>query len=133
MSSLPLEVVALALQRKSDGCYLLAKRSLGSSGAGQWEFPGGKIELGETQTDALVREIQEELSIVIRAQDLHFVASHEFQYPLKKIRLHLWTAIVTDTPLVQLTEHDEITWRRPLEMMDLGISGADIYFINKLL
>ena len=133
MSSLPLEVVALALQRASDGRYLLAKRSPGSSGAGQWEFPGGKIEAGETQVQALLREIAEELSISLPAQKLTFVANHIFQYPQKKIHLYLWTLKMDYVPEIQLTEHDEVTWCLPTEMQSLNISEADIYFINRLL
>ena len=133
MSSLPVQVVALALQRKSDGRYLLARRSLGSSGAGQWEFPGGKVESGETNTQALVREIAEELSIEIPENEMTFVASHIFQYPQKKIELHLWCIVVSEDPKVILTEHDKITWCSPSEMRKINISQADIFFIDKLL
>ncbi len=133
MSSLALEVVALALQRKMDGRYLLAQRSPGSSGAGQWEFPGGKVEIGESQAQALIREIKEELSVALNIDDLVFVASHVFQYPQKKIRLHLWTLKIEDTPRIQLSEHDQIMWCLPSEMRTVNMSKADIDFINKLL
>ena len=133
MSSLALKVVALALQRESDGRYLMAQRSPGSSGAGQWEFPGGKIEQGETQEQALIREIHEELSISIKKADLIFIASHIFQYPQRTIQLYLWTTKFHEEPQVQLTEHDQVTWCLPSEMTTLNISEADIYFIDKLL
>ena len=133
MSSLALEVVALALKRKSDGRYLLAQRSPGSSGAGQWEFPGGKIEGDESEVQALVREICEELSILISPLELKPVASHIFSYPQKKIHLHLWTVELDLVPEIKLTEHDQIMWCKPNEMKSLNLSEADIYFIDKLL
>ncbi len=72
--SLPyLAVVAAALIR-ADGRVLLQQRAPGRSMAGLWEFPGGKIETGETPEAALVREIDEELGISIDIDDLAPVA-----------------------------------------------------------
>lgn len=62
-------VVAVALI-DSQGRVLLAQRPLGKSMAGLWEFPGGKVESGETPEAALVRELQEELGITVAASDL---------------------------------------------------------------
>ncbi len=132
MSSVPVEVVALALQRKSDLKYFLARRGPGSSGAGHWEFPGGKIDVGETQIEALVREIKEELAMAIEPKKLSFVASHFFQYPTKKINLHLWMAVVETQPTYEMSEHDQALWCRPADMKSLEMSPADIYFIDKL-
>src|SRR3954464_3551293 len=56
------EVAAAVLQRK-DGAFLLAQRPAGKPYAGYWEFPGGKIEAGETAAQALARELHEELGI----------------------------------------------------------------------
>lgn len=133
MSSLPTEVVALALQRESDQRYLLARRSPGSSGAGHWEFPGGKIEEGETQTEALVREINEELCFKLDPSQLYYVASHHFKYPRRTIHLHLWKLRIKNLPNFSLNEHDQISWCTREEMKTYDISPADIYFINKLL
>jgi 8-oxo-dGTP diphosphatase len=57
--------VAAAVLEKSDGTFLLAQRPSGKPWAGYWEFPGGKIEAGETAHDALVRELKEELGIAV--------------------------------------------------------------------
>lgn len=62
-------VVALALQR-ADGRILMQQRPAGKAHAGLWEFPGGKVEQGESPETALVREIAEELAITVRADDL---------------------------------------------------------------
>lgn len=62
-------VAALALAR-GDGSWLMQRRPEGKAHAGQWEFPGGKVEPGETARAALVREIAEELGITISESDL---------------------------------------------------------------
>lgn len=57
--------VAVAVICRSDGCFLLAERPQGKPSAGYWEFPGGKVEAGETARQALVREVREELGIEV--------------------------------------------------------------------
>ena len=57
--------VAVAVLQKPDGSFLLAQRPTGKEYAGYWEFPGGKVESGETPRDALVRELHEELGIEV--------------------------------------------------------------------
>ena len=59
-----IEVAAAVLQRR-DGSFLLAQRPAGKAYAGYWEFPGGKIENGETAAEALTRELHEELGVDI--------------------------------------------------------------------
>lgn len=66
-------VVTLALQNKR-GCFLIATRPEGKSMAGFWEFPGGKIEEGEHEKEALAREIEEEVGLHLNSHDFVFVA-----------------------------------------------------------
>jgi 8-oxo-dGTP diphosphatase len=63
----PLRVAAVVLIREEDGAILLSTRPEGKSFAGCWEFPGGKIESTETPEEAAIRELQEELGIIIEA------------------------------------------------------------------
>ena len=60
---MPLLVVAGALSR--DGCWLMQRRPMDKAHGGLWEFPGGKVDAGETPVAALVRELREELDIVV--------------------------------------------------------------------
>ena len=76
--------------RGSDLQLLFFRRSKTNSGAGFWEFPGGKIESGESANQALVREIQEELGVSIKVQG--FLAENEHSFPNKKILLKLYLA-----------------------------------------
>ena len=132
MSSI-IEVVALALQRKVDNRYMIARRGPGGSGSGFWEFPGGKIETGETQPQALVREIFEEFSFQLETKDLQFIDHNIHEYSAKKISLYLWTCQLTTIPNMKLVDHDDIAWCSPSEMQAYNISPGDVYFISKLI
>lgn len=81
----PVEV-AVGVLRRSDGALLFAQRPAGKPYAGWWEFPGGKVEAGESIEQALARELLEELGIVVeRCESLTMV---EFSYPHARVRLH---------------------------------------------
>jgi hypothetical protein len=78
--------VAVGVVVRRDGRVLLGQRVAGKPYAGWWEFPGGKIEAGETVAQALARELHEELGLVVRAS--HPWLIREFQYPHAHVRLH---------------------------------------------
>jgi 8-oxo-dGTP diphosphatase len=77
----PLLLVAAAALVRSDGRLLLAQRPKGKSMAGLWEFPGGKVEAGESPQGALVRELKEELGVTVREADMtaFSFASHAYE------------------------------------------------------
>lgn len=79
--------VAVGILVKSDSSYLLGQRPEGKPYAGYWEFPGGKLELGETVFDALYRELKEELGIEIASSQPWQVIEHD--YPHAYVRLHI--------------------------------------------
>lgn len=80
--------VAVAVFLRADGTFLLASRPEGKPYAGYWEFPGGKIEAGESIRDALTRELREELNVVIDVATPWF--SVEMHYAHASVRLHMW-------------------------------------------
>lgn len=125
-------VVALALQRKSDQKYLLTRRGPGQSGAGEWEFPGGKIEAEETQKQALIREIDEELSLSLDENKLVFVGEHLENYPTKAVQIFLWKMIVDYNPTIVLSEHDLSLWLSKDQIANFNLSAGDKPFINLL-
>ena len=75
-----LNVVAAALIKKEEGKLLLARRPEGKNLAGLWEYPGGKIEAGETPKEALARELSEELNITVALSEMHPFEKTVFEY-----------------------------------------------------
>jgi 8-oxo-dGTP diphosphatase len=78
--------VAVGVLIRADGCFLMTSRPQGKVYAGYWEFPGGKIEAGETLEAALRRELQEEIGITIGA--VHPWREQLVDYPHALVRLH---------------------------------------------
>ena len=97
-------VVAAAIER--DGRYLAARRTRPEWAAGRWEFPGGKVEAGETEELALLREIREELGVEIEIE--RRVAG---EWPLHDdLVLHLYVASLVEGEPRPLDHHDELRW-----------------------
>lgn len=106
--------VAAAVIRRADGAFLLARRPEGKVYAGWWEFPGGKVDAGESATDALVRELREELGIVARTVYPWIV--RVFAYEHATVRLHFFRVTAWEgEPSPQ--ERQLIAWQRLGEQM----------------
>lgn len=124
-------VVAAALIDK-DGQILLAQRPKGKSMAGLWEFPGGKIDPGETPETALARELHEELGIVCDANDLRPItfASHsyeDFHLLMPLYALHTWRG--SPTPV----EGQKLEWVSPDRLQDYPAPAADVPLFDELM
>jgi len=102
--------VAAAVLIRGDGQVLLAQRPEGKPYAGYWEFPGGKLEPGETPRHALDRELREELGIVVRRASPWLV--QEFVYPHAHVELNFFRVLEWDG---ELTSHDgqAFEWQTP--------------------
>ena len=94
------------------GRVLAARRSAPAEVAGRWEFPGGKLEAGETAAEALVRELREELGVETRA-----LARIPGAWPVRAdLELHIWTAeLLSGTP-EPLQDHSELRWLSVAEL-----------------
>jgi 8-oxo-dGTP diphosphatase len=104
------EVAAAVLQRP-DGTFLLAQRPAGKIWAGYWEFPGGKLEVGETSYQALVRELQEELGISVTTA--YPWLTRVFTYPHATVRLNFFRVTAWCGEL-HPHEGQEFSWERPV-------------------
>ena len=123
-------VVACALV-DGDGRVLVAQRPEGRNMAGLWEFPGGKVEAGETPESALIRELKEELSIDVTQACLAPLsfASHaddDFHLLMPLYICRKWGG------QVRPREGQAVKWVRPREMFDLDMPPADIPLIAPL-
>jgi 8-oxo-dGTP diphosphatase len=117
-------LVAAAALVDPDGRVLIAKRPQGKSLAGLWEFPGGKVEAGETPEECLIRELDEELGIKVTGPCLapfvftsHGYESFHLLMPLFLVRR--WSGQAT------AREHEAIAWVRPAKLGDYPMPPAD--------
>ena len=122
--ALDIVLVAACALVDADGRVLLARRPEGKPLAGLWEFPGGKVEKGETPEEALIRELAEELGITVAKPCLAPLtfASHSYEafhllMPLYACRR--WQGTVS------AREGQELAWVRPIRMSDYPMPPAD--------
>lgn len=123
-----IEVVAAVIEK--DDKIFCAQRNLAKSMGGKWEFPGGKIEVGETREEALVREIKEELDSDIVVDSYLMTVEHD--YPTFHITMHVYLCTLVKGDLV-LKEHNDSTWVTKEELLTLDFADADKPIVNKLI
>lgn len=123
-----IQVVGAALLR--DGRVLAARRGPGMSLAGLWEFPGGKIEPGETPQQALARELVEELRCEASIGDLIVTTEHEYEFAVVVLTTFFCT-LISGEP--QLTEHADIRWVPLAELGGLDWAPADVPAVEALI
>ncbi|WP_210544616.1 NUDIX domain-containing protein [Rhodoferax sp. PAMC 29310] len=105
----PLTEVAVGILIRSDGDFLLTSRPNGKVYAGYWEFPGGKLESGESVVQALARELQEELGISIG--EVATWKDETVDYPHALVRLHFCKVLSWEGEL-QMREGQQASWQR---------------------
>ena len=96
----------------------------------KFEFPGGKIELGETKEEALHRELMEELNLLIKINSFFMTVVHE--YPDFELTMHSFICEV-DSKELKLNEHIDKKWLKINELNTLDWAAADIPIVEKLL
>jgi 8-oxo-dGTP diphosphatase len=109
----------LCTQRSKDDKYLALK----------WEFPGGKIEKGETHQEALKREIKEELNLDISINDFFLTVNHS--YNTFHITMHAYLCSMNEE-VFTLNEHHHYQWLESKELNQLDWAEADVEIINRL-
>lgn len=102
---------------------LLTRRRDGETNAGYWEFPGGKVEVGESLAQCLERELREELGVETSAGEV--LTTSEYRYDGGAIRLFAFRAEITDGD-IRLSVHDRAEWVPLEELLDYRLSPADI-------
>ena len=96
----------------------------------KWEFPGGKVEVGESREEALVREIREELSVDIEVSEFLMTVHHT--YPDFHLTMHVFKCVL-DQGEITLNEHVALKWLSIDEHDQLDWAGADIPVVESLM
>jgi 8-oxo-dGTP diphosphatase len=125
-------LVAACALVDADGRVLIAQRPAGKTMAGLWEFPGGKVERGERPEDTLIRELEEELGIVVNDQCLAPLTFASHSYPEFHVLMPLyvcrrWNGTVAPR------EGQQLTWVRPRELRKYSMPPADEPLISHLM
>ena len=119
----PILVVCAVIEQ--NGLLLCAKRSVSMTLPLKWEFPGGKIDPGEAEEPALMREILEELNVEIEI--LERMPEHDYAYtPDKIIRLIPYRCTIKDVTKLQSREHAELRWVERHNLWELDWAAADV-------
>lgn len=128
-SEKPVVQVVAAIIRKGDR-LLICQRPKDKAQASRWEFPGGKIEPGETGPVALIRECKEELAVTLTVGERYSIA--ETQLPDKTMQINFYWAELGDQVPKQL-EHQAFRWVKKEELKDFSFCPADMVVAQKLL
>jgi 8-oxo-dGTP diphosphatase len=124
----PERIIVVAAVIEQHGRFLVARRLAGTHLAGCWEFPGGKVHEGETEDEALRREISEELNAGIANVRKIFHTAHA--YPERVVELHFFRADLTAEPQPMLRQ--ELRWAAREELRALEFPPADAELIDGL-
>ena len=115
---------------EKDGKILIAKRKAGKCIGANWEFPGGKLEEGETLEECLKRELKEELDIEVEVKD--YIASSFFSCNDLEIELIAYRVKYLSGEL-KLVDHEEVKWISPDELSKYEFTLPDIPIVEKVL
>ncbi len=129
--SVKLVLVAACALIDADGRVLIAQRPEGKSMAGLWEFPGGKIETGERPEQSLIRELKEELGIIVKEECLAPLTFASHLYPDFHLLMPLYVCRRWEG-FVEAQEGQRLKWVRPTELRDYPMPPADEPLISHL-
>jgi 8-oxo-dGTP diphosphatase len=129
--SVKLVLVAACALIDPDGRVLIAQRPEGKSMAGLWEFPGGKVETGERPEQSLIRELKEELGIVVKEDCLAPLTFASHLYPDFHLLMPLYVCRRWEG-FVEAQEGQRLKWVRPTELRDYPMPPADEPLISHL-
>ena len=121
------DVVAAVI--KKDNLFLIANRSFEENSSGLWEFPGGKVEEKETFVSALIREIEEELSLKIQVGDK--ITSIDLKASDKHLSVHYFYALILSGQIT-LNVHSEFKWVERDQLSSFKYIDGDRYVLEHL-
>ncbi len=116
----PVKVTAAVIEE--NGKVLIGRRKPGRHMGGKWEFPGGKIEPGETPEESLARELQEELAIRVRVGEFLYKTFYQGGGVSLELLVYRVERLDGEPALI---EHQELRWVRPEELMSFDLADSD--------
>lgn len=125
-------LVAACALIDADGRVLIAQRPQGKAMAGLWEFPGGKIEDGEQPEQTLIRELREELAIVVSEACLAPLTFASHAYPDFHLLMPLYVCRKWQGTVTAL-EGQQLAWVKPNKLRDYEMPPADVPLISHLM
>jgi 8-oxo-dGTP diphosphatase len=123
-------MIVLCALINDGGRFLMARRKPQKKHGGLWEFPGGKLEEGETEEQALLRELREELDMRVDLGMRNPPVEVEFE-PGKHLILIGYDATPLSGPF-ELVDHDEIIWSEPKDLKKLPMGAGDRFYVDLL-
>ena len=123
--SAPIRVLAAVIGR--DGRYLLGLRPAGKRHAGCWEFPGGKVEAGESDRDAMARELREELGVDLQRLGPELGARRDGSSPFEIVFVRV---DIAGDP--QALEHEALAWVAPSQFGEYRLAESDQWCASQL-
>ena len=130
MAKRKIRVVAAQIER--DGKYLITQRKPSSSLPLLWEFPGGRVEEGETDEAALARELDEEMEVKVVVREPTISVTHEYAAYIIDFRVYRCQLDTPDEDIKRIGIHD-FRWVAPAELDDYEFPGADQATVDALL
>ena len=121
-------IACIVYSQEKNKIFIAKRMPIGKMG-GKWEFPGGKVEPGETKEQALIRECQEELAITLSVGDIFMDVIHE--YPDIVVHLTLFNATIAEGEPQKL-EHNDIQWIMPSEIPNYEFCPADEEILKRI-
>lgn len=121
------EVVAALIRQGNT--FMICQRPPHKARGLLWEFVGGKVEVGETKEQALIRECREELAVTVSVGDIFMDVVHE--YPDLTVHLTLFNAVIAEGEPQKL-EHNDIRWITPGEIPDYNFCPADVEILKEI-
>lgn len=126
------EVVAAVIIDNNEILCMQRNKSKYEYTSYKYEFPGGKIENGETHIQALKRELQEEMSLNVEVGDNDFFLTVDHQYPDFSIKMHSYICHVSSRKFVR-KEHINHIWLKPKDLSRLDWAAADMPIVQKIM
>ena len=108
---------------------LITRRKKGKHLAGNWEFPGGKVEHNESEEECLLREIKEELGIQIQITGPYLATEHSYERGTILLKSYLANYLGGE---IKLVDHDDFKWVLPFQLKEFIMAPADIPIVKKL-